>query len=66
MRQVPTGWKIVVPRSPAARTSSASDCAAAPGRHSAGAYFASGAAAMMRRVKRIDRAATAWSSGVER
>ena len=40
--------------------------AAAPGRHSCGAYLASGALAMIRRVKHIDRAATAWSSGVER
>ena len=36
MRQVPTGWKMVVPMSPAARRSSSSLCSAAPGRYSSG------------------------------
>src|SRR6185312_10052352 len=66
MRQVPTGWKMVVPRSPAAFTSAASVSTAGPGRNSSGEYLASARAAMMRRVMRIERAAIDWSSGVER
>ena len=40
--QVPTGWKMVVPISPAARTRSASLCSSAPGRYSLGANAGEG------------------------
>ena len=55
--QVPTGWKMVVPSSPAA-PSSLVILNATPGRYSSGWYFASALAAMMRRVKRMPSTAT--------
>ena len=64
--QVPTGWKIVVPISPAARANSASVCTEGPGRNSSGAKRASAGAAQMRRVSRIDSAATRRSASVAR
>src|SRR5690554_2694011 len=66
MRTVPTGWKMVVPISPAARASSASVCAARPGFISSGAYFAIGACAMMLRACRIASTATRRSPSVLR
>lgn len=66
MRQVPTGWKMVVPMSPAARSSPASPLNSAPGRSSSGAWTASAGAAAMRRVSRIAATATRLSSSVAR
>ncbi len=63
---VPTGWKIVVPMSPAsvARSASLSNCG--PGLSSRGLYFASAGWATIRRVTRRLSAATMRSSSVAR
>ena len=63
---VPTGWKIVVPISPAAATSSSSEARWAPGLYSSGLKRASGACATIRRVRRRASTATRRSSSVER
>ncbi len=65
---VPTGWKMVVPMSPAAFSSAASSSsrACAPGRNSTGEYFRSAGCATIARVTRIESAATRRSSGVAR
>jgi len=64
---VPTGWKMVVPTSPAAfiRLASSSPTAA-PGRYSCGAKPRSAGCATMRRTVRSESAATRRSSSVER
>src|SRR6266480_7009243 len=52
--EVPTGWKIVVPISPAALASEASSSpTAGPGRNSCGRYFSSRFCFISRRVVRI-------------
>ncbi len=66
MRQVPTGWKMVVPISPAARASASSVWNAAPGRYSSGRYRASAGCDTMRRVRRSESAATLRSASVDR
>ena len=58
--QVLTGWKMVVPTSPAALTSSSSDWKAGPGMNSCGSYFASERVSVTRlRAMRNDLAAIA-------
>ena len=63
---VPTGWKIVVPRSRAAAASASSLSTSGPGFHSSGSNRARAFAAMMRRVNRRPATATRRSSSVDR
>ncbi len=63
---VPTGWKMVVAMSPAARASSSSLAICGPGLNSSGEYFAMAGWATMRRVRRIASATTRRSAGAER
>ena len=63
---VPTGWKMVVPMSPAAVASSSSLWNASPGLNSRGSKRARAGAAAMRRVSRIAVAATLRSASVDR
>ncbi len=62
---VPTGWKIVVPRSRAAWASASSPSTPGPGFHSCGSKRARALAAMMRRVKRRPATATRRSASVD-
>jgi hypothetical protein len=64
--QVLTGWKIVVPISPAACASSSSVVRCAPGFSSSGSKRASAGAAETRRANRSPSAATLRSPGVDR
>ena len=66
MRQVPTGWKMVVPMSPASRARSSSLWNCTPGFTSRGWKRASAGMAAMRRVRRSESAATWRSSAVDR
>ncbi|SST09696.1 Uncharacterised protein [Acinetobacter baumannii] len=63
MRQVPAGWKMVVPISAAARCRSSSLRYSGPGLYSCGRKAASAGAAAMRRVRRMASAATFRSRG---
>ena len=67
IRQVPTGWNIVVPISPAALINSSSLWYCTPGRYSTGVYWCSVREVVIRSlVSRIALAATRWSLGWER
>ena len=66
IRAVPTGWKIVVPISPATRASSSSPARCAPGLYSSGRYRAIAGCSITRRAQRIDSAATRRSAPAAR